>query len=75
MVPIDINLFGFVYLKPMQAEHCPDWKQSREIEGPDAKMAASGLHPTFHREECLRFGPRAEKTAQLRHPYAVLIEL
>src|SRR5262245_28346025 len=29
-----------------------------------------GLHSTFHREECLRFGPRAEITAQLRHPYA-----
>src|SRR5262249_49726941 len=34
------------------------------------KDGHSGLHSTFHPEECLRFGPRAEITAQLRHPYA-----
>jgi len=32
-------------------------------------------HFSLHREECLRFGPRAEKTAQLRHHYAVQIEV
>ena len=42
-VPIETNLFGFVYLNPMQVKHCPDWKQRREIEWPDAKMATSGL--------------------------------
>jgi len=46
-VPIETNLFGFVYLKPMQVKHSPDWKQTREIERPDAKMATVAPTPPF----------------------------
>jgi len=38
-VPIETNLSGFVYLKPMQVKHSPDWKQTREIEQLDGKRA------------------------------------
>jgi len=44
-VPIETNLSGFVYLKPMQVKHSPDWKQTREIEQPDAKMATVASTP------------------------------
>jgi hypothetical protein len=36
----------------------------------DVKMATVASTPPFTVKECLRFGPRAEITAQLRHPYA-----
>ena len=44
-VPIETNLSGFVYLKPMQVKHCPDWKPSGEIERPDAKIATVASTP------------------------------